>query len=118
MLDDLAVKHSDRFCVSYTVDQPPATWKHSIGHIDDVMIKVERSTLKRPIYGPDSRNYSKELSKPPPPSSTIGLRSPTIDRVPLQLQFQKIDNIDVECMAPPQVAATPEKPIRTGRFIR
>lgn len=39
VLDDLAVKHSDRFCVSYTVDQPPATWKHSIGHIDDVMIK-------------------------------------------------------------------------------
>uniref|UniRef100_A0A183G7K0 cytochrome-b5 reductase n=1 Tax=Heligmosomoides polygyrus TaxID=6339 RepID=A0A183G7K0_HELPZ len=62
VLDDLAVKHSDRFCVSYTVDQPPATWKHSIGHIDDVMIKVERSTLKRPIYGPDSRNYSKELA--------------------------------------------------------
>ncbi|RCN42444.1 oxidoreductase NAD-binding domain protein [Ancylostoma caninum] len=38
-LDELAVKHSDRFKVWYTVDRPPTNWNFSSGFINDQMIK-------------------------------------------------------------------------------
>ncbi|EPB66326.1 oxidoreductase, FAD-binding protein [Ancylostoma ceylanicum] len=39
-LDELALKHSDRFKVWYTVDRPPTNWNFSSGFINDQMIKV------------------------------------------------------------------------------
>ncbi|EYC13300.1 hypothetical protein Y032_0044g902, partial [Ancylostoma ceylanicum] len=38
-LDELALKHSDRFKVWYTVDRPPTNWNFSSGFINDQMIK-------------------------------------------------------------------------------
>ncbi|VDM65158.1 unnamed protein product, partial [Strongylus vulgaris] len=45
-LDELALKHSDKFRVWYTVDRPSDDWKFSKGFVNDEMIKVRLSSRK------------------------------------------------------------------------
>ncbi|KAK6753103.1 hypothetical protein RB195_012604 [Necator americanus] len=57
-LDDLASKHSNKFKVWYTVDQPSSNWKFSTGHVNDQMIKEHLS--------PPSEDAAVLLCGPPP----------------------------------------------------
>ncbi|ETN83515.1 oxidoreductase NAD-binding domain protein [Necator americanus] len=57
-LDDLASKHSNKFKVWYTVDQPSPNWKFSTGHVNDQMIKEHLS--------PPSEDAAVLLCGPPP----------------------------------------------------
>ncbi|RCN49757.1 oxidoreductase, FAD-binding protein [Ancylostoma caninum] len=57
-LDELALKHRDRFNVWYTVGRPPVNWVFSSGRVDDEMIK-------RHLFAP-SDNSAVLLCGPPP----------------------------------------------------
>ncbi|EYC35686.1 hypothetical protein Y032_0999g3344 [Ancylostoma ceylanicum] len=57
-LDELALKHSDRFKVWYTVGKPPANWLFSSGRVDEQMIKKH-------LFAP-SDNSAVLLCGPPP----------------------------------------------------